>query len=170
MKSFLIILIFCTVLFTNCTKPFCGESTGLEQSALGVHLFDKATNEYFYPELGPSLYNKDSFQVFNEDGRKLERIGFGLVEDPRNNLKRFYGVTIAPAFMMPGDEDAYNAEKTRKIYLKYNSTTADTLMLVYKAHKNECDKYIYEYLKVYHRSILVSSISDEIFTVFQLNH
>jgi hypothetical protein len=88
MKSFIIILIFCALLFTDCTKPFCGGSVGLEGSSIGIDLFDKASNEYFYLETGSSPYNKDSLRVFDENGQRFGSIEFGLGEDPRNNLRR----------------------------------------------------------------------------------
>jgi hypothetical protein len=171
MKSFLVILIFCTLFPPHCTKPFCGESVGLEASSIGIELFDQANKEYFYLETGQSLYNKDSLRVFDENGQKFGSISFVLTEDPRNKLRRFYKTIIFPAFRLPGDEDALNTEKTRTMYLRYSSIASDTLTLAFKAKKNRCDRYIYEYVKVYRGgNLIVPSIANDILISFQLNH
>jgi hypothetical protein len=144
---------------------------GLEGSSIGIDLFDKASNEYFYLETRQSLYNKDSLRVFDENGQRFGSIEFGLGEDPRNNLRRFYKTVIYPAFRLPGDEDAVNREKTRTMYLRYNSSVTDTLTLVFKAKKNRCDRYIYEYAKIYYNgSLISSSVINDILISFQLNH
>ena len=93
-----------------------------------------------------------------------------MKSDPRNVLDAFYSIKISPAFIIPDDNSAFDAEKTRKIYLQYNYNTADTLTLVFKAKKTKCDRSTYEYLKVYLRNSLIKSISDDIGTDFTLNH
>ncbi len=172
MRKFIVLFFLVPLFFSGCEKPFyCNEVRGLDGSSLNISLFHTGMGNYFYPvDEFRSPYKRDSLQVFNEDGRKFELVNFGLELDPRNHLNSFYGVKISPAFMIPGDEEAYNSEKTRKIFLKYNYNTIDTLNLVFKAYKNNCDKGIYEYLKIYHRGNLVTSVSNDIYAYFQLNH
>ena len=171
MKSILITLISCTIFFARCTKPFCGESEGLESATIGIDLFDQASNEYFYLETGPSPYNKDSLRVFDETGQRFGSIEFVQKLDPRNNLRSYYKTVIYPAFRLPGDEDALNKEKTRTMYLRYNSSVTYTLTLVFKAKKNKCDRYIYDYAKIYYRGNLISeSIINNLLISFQLTH
>jgi hypothetical protein len=167
------ILLLCSCLLLNsCKKPFnCSEAEGLEDSAMVIYPFHTGLNEYFYPEDEfRSPYKRDSLQIFNEDSRRFERVSFLLKSDPTNPLKGFYAILLAPAFIIPDDNDAYQREKVRKIYLKYNHNTADTLLLIFKAYKDECKKGVYEYLKVYHRGNLVFSASDNTSADFKLNH
>jgi hypothetical protein len=128
------------VLFSGCecTKPCQGDLAGLESSAMVIYPFNIAMDNYFYPEVeSQSSFKRDSLQVINEDGRRFPAVRFLLKADPRNQLNRFYAVDVAPAFIIPDDNSAFNAEKTRKIYLQYNYNTADTLTLVFKAKKNK---------------------------------
>jgi len=172
MKQTLIVLLGVCVLFFNCKKPpYCGESTGLQSSSLGLTIFNTATNEYTYPEnetLSP--FKRDSLQVFNEDGRKFNFVNFGLAQDPRNPSARYYGVKISPAFIIPDDNDAFDQEKSRRIYLQYNYCTRDTLTLTFKAYKDRCDNGQYEYLKVYHRGNLIATATKTYYAVFTVNH
>lgn len=171
MKRFVLFLVVTCFLLSSCEKHFCGEKIGLDGSALLIHLFNTAANDYFYPENGAlSPYKKDSLQVINEDGRKFTSIEFLSGTDPRNNLRGYYSVKIAPAFIIPDDNSAYDTEKTRKIYLKYNHTTTDTLTLVFKAQRDKCDKGSYEYLKIYFRNNLLTTVSNTIYADFKVNH
>lgn len=128
-------------------------------------------DNYFYPDnesLSP--FRRDSLKVINEDGQVFTRISFGLTSDPRNPLKAFYKVGIAPAFIIPDDNTAFTTEKTRKIYLKYNYNTSDTLTLVFKAKNGRCDMSEYEYLKIYHRNVLIAQVTEKTFIDFTLKH
>ncbi len=163
-------LLLIVFLCNSCTRP-CQDLLGLESSSLVIYPFDNATNEYLYPEDAfRSPFNRDSLQVFNEDGKRFELVSFALQQDPRGGLKRFYYLSIRPAFIIPDDNSAFNAEKTRKIYLRYNYNTSDTLTLVFKAKRRRCDKSEYEYLKVYHRGKEIASIDHGVFTQFTLKH
>lgn len=158
------------VIIAGCTKP-CEDYGGLEQSELLIYPFNLATNDYMYPHNEAlSIFKIDSLQVINENGVRFVRVSFPGQTDPRNPLKGFRSISIAPAFIIPDDNDAFNTEKTRKIYLKYNHNTTDTLTLVFKAKKTKCDKSEYEYLKVFFRNNLVASINGQNFIDFQLNH
>lgn len=164
------VLFFIFFIFNSCTKP-CEDLKGLESSALLVYPFNLSMNNYFYPQDDfRSPFKKDSLQVINEDGRKFPNVSFLLEEDPRGGLQKFYAIKISPAFIIPDDNGAFEIEKTRKIYLKYNYNTADTLTLVFKAKKTKCDRSTYEYLKIYHSNNLIKSISNDIATDFTLNH
>ena len=166
----LFVIFFILLLFNSCTKP-CEDLKGLESSALLVYPFNLSMANYFYPQDEfRSSFKKDSLQVINEDGRRFPNISFILVTDPRNVLEAFYAIKISPAFIIPDDNSAFDTEKTRMIYLKYNYNTADTLTLVFKAKKTKCDRSTYEYLKVYHRNILIKSVSNDNGTDFTLNH
>ncbi len=168
----ILLLVYTCFLLNGCKKPFnCSEAEGLEDSAIVIYPFHTGLNEYFYPEDEfRSPYKRDSLQVFNEDGRKFERVRFLLNNDPAIPLNRFYAISIAPAFIIPDDNNAFQTEKTRNVYLKYNHNTADTLSLVFKAYKDECKKGVYEYLKIYHRGNLIYSVSNHILADFKLYH
>ena len=171
-KKVLYILCFGALFYSGCHKPLlCGETRGIENSSLSIYVFNTATNDYMYPrnEYG-ALFNRDSLRVYTDGSRGFNFIGFGLVTDPRNPLNAFYGIGISPSFFIPEDNDAFTKEKTKKIYLKYNYNTSDTLTLVFKAYKDKCDKGQYEYLKIYHRGNLISSINKTYYAVFNLNH
>ena len=171
-KIILIITTCISSLFINCNKPLgCAESRGLETLSLAISIFNAATNSYMYPrEEFQSSFKRDSLQVFNEDGKKFNFVSFGLALDPRNNLNGYYGINISPAFIIPDDNDAFNHEKSRKIYLQYDYNSRDTLTLTFRAYKDKCGKGQYEYLKVYHRGALVSSVDYTYYTSFTLNH
>ena len=171
-KTCLILISGISVLFIKCHKPLnCGETRGLETSSLAISIFNTATNNYMYPrEEFQSSFKKDSLQVFNEDGKKFNFVNFRLALDPRNNLNGYYGVNISPAFIIPDDNDAFTREKTRKIYLQYNYNTRDTLTLTFKVYKDKCDKGQYDYLKIYYRGELISSVNHTYYTSFTLNH
>jgi len=158
------------IIISSCVKP-CEDYGGLEQSVMVIYPFNQSMGNYLYPEdetLSP--FKKDSLQVFNENGVKFNFVSFPKQSDPRNPLKLFYSVTVAPAFIIPDDNDAFNAEKSRKIYLKYNYNTIDTLTLVFKAKKTKCDKSEYEYLKIFYRNNLIASIDYQNAIDFTLNH
>jgi hypothetical protein len=74
------------------------------------------------------------------------------------------------AFIIPDDNNAYEREKTRNIYLKYNYNTTDTLTLVFKAYKARCKGSLYEYLNIYHRNQLIFSVTKNTYAAFRLNH
>jgi hypothetical protein len=155
----------------DCTKTCPGDVSGLEKSVIIVYPFNVSTDNYLYPEIeNQSSFQRDSLQVINEDGKIFTRINFGLESDPRNQLKRFYSISIAPAFIIPDDNIAFTTEKTRKIYLKYNYNTSDTLTLVFRAKKGRCDMSEYEYLKIYHRNVLIAQVTEKIFIDFTLKH
>ena len=136
-----------------------------------IYPFNLSLNSYFYlQDEYQSVFKKDSLQVINEDGRRFPNISFLLEQDPRGGLQNFYAIKISPAFIVPDDNTAFDTEKTRKIYLKYNYNTTDTLTLVFKAKKTKCDKSEYEYLKIYHRNQLIASINDYAFIDFTLKH
>jgi len=167
------IIISVTVfLFLSCTKPFfCEETERLEDSFLLIYPYHTALGNYFYPEDEfRSPYKKDSLQVFNEDGKKFELVEFLLKSDPVNPLIGFYAIAVTPAFIIPDDNEAYEREKTRNIYLKYNYNTTDTLTLVFKAYKTKCKGSLYEYLKIYHRNRLIYSVTKNTYAAFKLSH
>lgn len=92
-------------LFNSCDKPFyCGEVRGLEtSSALVIYPFNTAANEYFYPNLeSRSPYARDSLQVLDEEGKKYPFVSFLPEQDPRNSLRGFYAIKVAPTFRIPG--------------------------------------------------------------------
>ena len=154
----------------SCRRP-CEDYGGLEQSVMVIYPFNVSTNEYMYPGnemLSP--FKKDSLQVINENGVRFTRVNFPGQSDPRNPLKGFYSISVSPAFIIPDDNDAFNTEKTRKVYLKYNHNTTDTLTLVFKAKKTKCGKSEYEYLKIFHRGNLIASINSQNLIDFTLNH
>ncbi|MEQ1798607.1 MAG: hypothetical protein ABL872_11695 [Lacibacter sp.] len=171
MKYLIIIfLTFFASLFNSCTKP-CEDYGGLEQSKMIIYPFNLSTGNYMYPDNEAlSTFKRDSLQVINENGVRFVMVSFPGQSDPRNPLKGFYSISIAPAFIIPDDNDAFNSEKIRKIYLKYNYNTIDTLSLVFKAKKTKCDKSEYEYLKIYHRNNLIASINSQNAIDFTLNH
>lgn len=155
----------------DCTKTCPGDISGLEKSVMIIYPFNTSMDNYLYPEIeSQSPFRRDSLKVINEDGQIFTRVSFGLESDPRNQLKRFYSVSIAPAFIIPDDNTAFTTEKTRKIYLKYNYNTSDTLTLVFRAKKGKCDMSEYEYLKIYHRNALIAQVTEKIFIDFTLNH
>ena len=158
------------LIISSCVKP-CEDYGGLEQSKLVIYPFNQSAGNYLYPDdqtLSP--FKKDSLQIFNENGVKFNLVSFTNQSDPRNTLKGFYSVSIAPAFIIPDDNDAFNAEKTRKIFLQYSYNTIDTLTLVFKAKKSKCNKSEYEYLKIFHRNNLIASINYQNFIDFTVNH
>ena len=171
MKNLISTAFLLIVLLTNsCTKA-CEDYGGLEQSKLLIYPFNLSTGNYIYPDNEAlSIYKKDSLQVINENGIRFVGVNFPGQSDPRNPLKGFYSISVAPAFIIPDDNDAFNIEKTRKIYLKYNYNTSDTLTLVFKAKKTKCNKSEYDYLKVFHRNILIASIFTKNQIDFTLNH
>ena len=128
-------------------------------------------DQFFYPEDEfRSPYKRDSLLVLHENGRRIERVRFQLNQDPRGGIRRIYEIFIAPAFIIPDDNEAFHREKTRKIYLRYNHSETDTLTLVFKARTAKCDNSEYEYLKVYYRDTLVASTQKEIYKDFILYH
>lgn len=172
MKNIKKLLLFFSIAFIyyGCTKPLqCGEAVDLQRSAMLIYPFDISADNYLYTD-NPytTIYKKDSLKVFNQDGTQPFSVSFILNEDPRGGFRKFYAIKISPAFFVPGDNDAFNAEKTRKIYLKYNYNTIDTLSLVFKATKNKCDKSEYEYAKVFYRGNLLTTISNDISFDFNL--
>ena len=167
----LLCLSFFSLCFIRCNKPFCGEVRGVETSSFGVSIFNSVANSYMYPrDEFLSLYKKDSLKVYTEGSRQFNFVGFGLQQDPIDPLKQYYGLSISPIFFIPEDNDAFNQEKTKKIFLKYNYNTADTLTIVFKAYKDKCDKGQFEYLKVYHRGKVIASIEKTFSAVFTLIH
>jgi hypothetical protein len=171
MKKYLIIISIVLSFFSSCVKPCTLDRASLKNSAIVVYAYNTNTKEYFYPEdEWRSPFKRDSLQVFDENGKKIELIGFGLQQDSINPLQRFYLIDIRPIFRIPEDNDAFQTEKTRKIFLKYNNTTSDTLDLIFKGKQLKCEGSVFEYLKIYHRNHLVANISSSIGTAFKLNH
>jgi hypothetical protein len=172
MKQILLyIFYFGYFFFCGCHKPFCGETRGVETSSISISIFNTAANEYMYPrDEFRSQFKRDSLRVYTEGSRGFNFLEFGLAQDPKDPLHQFYAIEISPSFFIPEDNDAFNQEKTKKIYLKYNYNTSDTLTLVFKAYKDKCDKGQYEYLKVYHRGNLISEINRTYYAVFTLKH
>lgn len=163
-------LIFFALLANSCTKP-CEDYGGLEQSKMIIYPFNLSTGNYMYPDNETlSSFKRDSLQIINENGVRFIMVSFPGQSDPRNPLRGFYSISVAPAFIIPDDNDAFSSEKTRKIYLKYNYNTIDTLTLVFKAKKIKCNKSEYEYLKIYHRNNLIASVNSQNAIDFTLNH
>lgn len=170
MKYLIFFLALFASLLNSCTKP-CEDYGGLEQSVMLIYPFNLNTDNYLYPrEEALSVFKRDSLLVINENGVKFVLVKFPLNSDPRNPLKLFYSISIAPAFIIPDDNGAFTIEKTRKIYLKYNYNTIDTLTLVFKAKKTKCNKSEYEYLKIFYQSNLIASINRQNFIDFTLKH
>ena len=156
--------------YFGCTKPLqCGEALDLQRSAMLIFPFDNALDKYLYTE-NPftNIFNRDSLKVINQDGTQPFSVSFLIKSDPRNQLNSFYAIKISPAFFVPDDNDAFNSEKTRKIYLKYNYNTIDTLSLVFKATKNKCNKSEYEYAKVFYKGNLLTTKTNDIYLEFSL--
>ncbi len=121
MKSAVASLWSMSLLLTSCERMFCSERLDINSSALLIHPFDTRTDKYFYQIPGlVSVYNQDSLQVFNDDGQRVKLVIFLLEVDPRNKNNSYYPVKISPAFFIPQDNSAYDLEKTKKMYLKYN--------------------------------------------------
>lgn len=169
LKTYLLIFTIAILSNLKCTKP-CQDLNGLERSVMLIYPYNLATNSYLYLENESlSLFKRDSLKIINEDGRRFPLVSFLLQSDPRDALKRFYSIKISPAFLIPDDNNAFNAERTRKIYLSYNYNTVDTLTLIFKARKTKCDKSEYEYLKVFYKNNLIASIQNKITIDFTLN-
>lgn len=100
-----------------CVRP-CEDLWGLEKSTMVIYPFSIATDNYVYLEDGkPSLFEKDSLKIINEDGRQFPLVSFLLKSDPRNTLNGFYAIKLEPSFIIPDDNDAFSAERTRNIYI-----------------------------------------------------
>jgi hypothetical protein len=165
-------ILCCIILFQSCKRPlFCGEGQGVENSAFTVAIYNTATNSYMFPRNEfQTTYKRDSVRVYTDGPRGFNWYGFGLEQDPKDPLNQYYGMGITPIFFIPEDNDAFNQEKTKKIYIQYNYNTADTLTLVFKAYRDKCDRGQFEYLKIYHRGNLISSSKENNTVVFTLNH
>jgi len=173
MKKLCLFLFPSVFLYYSCDKPFyCGEVQGIENSSpLIIYPFNTVANDFLYPEIeSRSQYKRDSLQVLDDEGKEYPFLDFLLKSDPRNTINGFYAIKVSPGFRIPQDNDAYNAEKTKQIYLKYNYNTVDTLTLIFKAYKDNCDKGQYEYLKIYHRNQLIFTKPEGYPTEFTLNH
>lgn len=144
------------IIFCSCVKP-CGESRGIEGAGLNITFINTANNEYFYPEL-PILYSSifklDSLQVKDSNGKTLTTPS-KINSDPINPLKKFYVVEIYPIFIPSDDQASYANEQTKKIYIKYNYNTFDTITIVYKTKKEKCINN-YEYIKSYYKNSLLA--------------
>jgi hypothetical protein len=116
-----------------------------------------------------AIYKRDSLKIYTDGPRQFNRYGTGLEQDPKDPLNQFYSVGFSPLFFIPEDNDAFDHEKTKKVYIQYNHNTSDTLTFVFKAYKDKCDKGQFEYLKVYHRGKVIASIHDTYYAVFTLN-
>ena len=153
-----------TLIYFSCTKPLqCGEAVDLQRSSILVYPFDIAADKYLYTD-NPftTIFKRDSLKVFNQDGTQPFSVSFLIKSDPRNQLNSFYAILISPAFIIPNDNAAFDVEKSRNIYLKYNYNTIDTLTLVFKATKNKCNKSEYEYAKIFYRSNLLTTTNNDI--------
>ncbi len=170
MKKYLLVICLCST-FYSCIKPCSLDRGSLINSSILIYPFNTAANEYFHPQLeSDSPYRRDSLKVLDEEGKSYPFVRFLPKQDPRNALRIFYAIQASPAFRIPKDNDAFNVEKTRKMYLQYNHNTADTLTLVFKGKKLKCVASEYEYLKIYHRSKLIFSATSGISADFTLNH
>lgn len=86
-----------------------------------IYPFNHGTANYFYPyNEALSIFKTDSLHVINENGVQFVGMSFPGNFNPINLLKRFYSINFTPAFITPDNNEAFNAEKTKKIYLKYN--------------------------------------------------
>ncbi|NTS42503.1 MAG: hypothetical protein EOO10_08485 [Chitinophagaceae bacterium] len=156
--------------FYGCIRP-CIEPRGIEGAGLTIKFFHTANDQYFYTE-NPNLspFRLDSLKILDSRG-KLLNTPTGIDQDHRNPLRKIYTVGIYPIFIPSDDEEAFNSEQSKWIYIYYNRTTSDTLKLVYKARKEKCANK-YEYLKAYHREQLVGEIYNSYHEnlEFTLNH
>lgn len=167
----LIILGWICLFSSNCRKPFsCGEPRGIESSTIGIHIYNTATGSYMYPgNEFQTTYKRDSLKIYTDGPRQFNWYGTGLEQDPKDPLNQYYSIGFSPLFFIPEDNDAFDHEKTKKVYIQYNYNTFDTLTFVFKAYKDKCDKGQFEYLKVYYKGNLVSSIDHTYYTVFTMN-
>ncbi len=153
----------------SCDKPFCIESRGIEGAGLTINFFNKAANEYFYPEnKNLSPYSLDSLRVTDSKGNLLST-PYQLNSDPVNPLKRFNVVDIYPIFIPQQDAEAYNSEQTKYIFIRYNYTTYDTIRLVYKAERLKCINN-YQYINAYYKNTLIAKGERPSGLIFTLNH
>lgn len=171
-KILLILLIYPIIIFLSisCNKLCSGYRVSIESSGVTINLFNTANNEYFYPEnkrLSP--YNIDSLTI-RDSKENLLQTDFQLNSDPRNPLKKFYVVQAYPIFKDADDEEAFNNEETKFLYIKYNYNTFDTLQLTFKAKKEKCGN-VFEYLKVYYKdSLLLNGQNTTDAFILTLNH
>lgn len=163
---YLIYLCICSLL-CHCTP--CTESRGIEGAGLTIDFFDKAANQYFYPEnKSLSPFNIDSLKVIDSRGNRLTT-PYQLNQSTLNPVERFYVTSIYPIFIPQQDTAAFRVEQTKDIFIRYNHNTYDTIRLVYKAKKLKCIN-AFEYLRAYHRGVLLAEGDRPSGLVFKLNH
>ena len=162
-------LIYLVFYFVLCQCTPCVESRGIEGAGLTIDFFDRAANQYFYPEIKTrSPYNIDSLKVIDSKGNRLTT-PYQPKQSALNPLEAFYSVDIYPIFIPQQDTAAFRGEQTKDIFIRYNHNTYDTIRLVYKAKKTKCIN-AFEYLRAYHRGVLLAQGDRPSGLVFKLNH
>lgn len=150
-------ILFVSISIVGCEKT-CVESRGIEGAGLTIDFLHAGNGEYLYPDdINLFSYPLDSLQVTDSRGNILNTPA-SLNSDPNNPLKKYFRVDIYPIFIPSQDYIAFSNEQVKKIYIKYNHNTFDTITLIYKAQKEKCFNN-YTYLKAYHHNILVSEIN-----------
>lgn len=168
---FILSLYLTTILLSiSCNKLCSGYRVSIESAGLIINFFNTANNEYFYPEnKNLSPYNIDSLTI-RDSKENLLQTDFQLNQDPRNPLKRINVVEEYPIFTDSSDDQAFNKEEIKFLYIKYNYNTLDTLKLIFKAKKQKCGN-VFEYLKVYYKdSLLLNSKNTTDAFIITLNH
>lgn len=166
-NQFLILLIslFTFFLFiqSSCKKkPLCEGVTNISATALAVTFVDSASGNYLYLE-NPfrSPYNKDSLEIFHEDGSRAF-IEFSL-NQISGTSSRYYNIIFSPICNKSSDCIANQMEKIKFFYIQYYNNSRDTLTLKYKTSSNICGDY-FIYLNISYRNKIIASFNNTTIT------
>jgi hypothetical protein len=165
----LIFLFSILLIYLGCNKPIiCGKGFALTNSVLRISPFDVASNRYIYTDnFSTTIFKRDSLKIINQNGTENLNTSFKLNTDPINPLNRIYSIDIHD-FFGDNDSDAFNAEKIKKVYLKYYYNVIDTVTITFKATSNKCSLERYEYAKIFYKGNLIKEIKDDPALVFDL--
>jgi len=153
--GFIIITLFS---FGSCRKGGrCEQAPNVNQSEIVVAFKDKTTGRYLYAEVSP-LYNKDSLKVFDENGNSLILL-YALNQIP-NTSSRYWDISFGNIYNSQTDGNSFNSELCKNFIVKYKYNETDTIKACFKSKKTECGS-VFETLKVFHKGLLVGSVSSK---------
>ncbi len=161
-KSNIILLIAFTVLYLiniSCNKNTgsgaCEAASTIENAAgLEFHIKDTTLNRFIYAKAQP-LYNVDSIQIWNSQGKRYQPFLSDAADTSHNGGGPYFAIVIGGLYDNRYDANMYNDTIHKDIYIRYKLNEWDTLNISYKANSGQCGSE-FTFLQVMHHNKVIS--------------
>jgi hypothetical protein len=157
---FILSVVF-TLALSSCIKTGrCDEPPNVYNSGIVATFKDSVTGRYLYEVTNP-LYNKDSLKVFDSIGNPL-RVETFPYPAPGNPSLQIYVTSFGSICNPNTDAASFTSEINKALILQYKYNERDTIRVSFKSKSTKCGT-VFETLRIYHKSQLLTSVSNSIY-------